>query len=85
MSPMTNPTDQDIRAALEEHAIEIDGEWAFRSHLMNVYSEAEALALTKVNLMLGTAPNGSLTAEMLVAFVDRIAAVEARLTGEMGA
>lgn len=73
---MIQPTDEEIRSSLEEHAVEIDGQWAFRSHPMNVYSEKQALTLTKVNLMLGTIPNGSLSTEMLESIVDRIARVE---------
>jgi hypothetical protein len=82
--PMTTPTEQEIRAALEEHAVRKDwGDWAFHAHPLNYYNEAQALRLAKVNLMLGTTPNGSLTTEMIERIVDRIAALE--WTAEMGA
>lgn len=84
---MKTPTEQEIRAALSEHATEVSpGRWAFHTHPMNVYSEAQVLTLTKVNLMLGTTPNGSLGTDMIEVIVDRIAALEARQDrAEMGA
>lgn len=83
---MTWPTDEEVRAALAQHAQPLPargGWWAFKSHLMNEYREAEAPRLTKVNLMLGTTPNGSITSEMLEAIVERIAHLEQ--AAEMGA
>jgi hypothetical protein len=80
MNDMITPTGSEVRSALEEHAIQVDpDQWVFRTHLSNFYTEAEALELTRINLMLGTTPNGSITAGMLGAIVDRIAAVESRL------
>lgn len=74
------PTDQEIRAALEAHAIQVGvDQWVFRTHLSNFYTEAEALKLTRVNLMLGTTPNGSITASMLERVVDLIAALSGRV------
>jgi hypothetical protein len=81
---MTWPSDDEIRSALEEHAIEVKpGRWAFHAHPMNVYGLDEALTLTKVNLMLGNKPNGSLSARMLEIIVERIAHLEQ--AAEMGA
>lgn len=77
------PTDEEVRAALAQHAAPVPGRagwWAFTSHLMNEYREADALRLTKVNLMLGTMPNGSITSEMLGAIVERIARIEQALS-----
>lgn len=83
ITPMPEPTPAEIRAALTAHAYEeTDGQWAFRTHPMNIYSETDALRLAKVNLMLGTRPNGSLGTTMLEAIVDRIAAVERELIAE---
>ncbi len=76
-SAMTWPGDDEIRAALEQHAHRLDdGTWYFDRHPMNIYSEAQVLTLTKINLMLGTQPNGSLGTDMLEAIVDRIAHLE---------
>lgn len=78
MNPMTYPTEQEIQVAFDEHVIPMNGEWAFRAHPMNVYSEAQIRDLIKVNLMLGTTPNGSLGTGMLLRIVERIAALERR-------
>lgn len=76
---MMTPSDDDVRAALEAHAVSTEpDQWWFRTHPMNVYTEAEALTLTRINLMLGTTPNGSLSAEMLLRIVERIADLELR-------
>lgn len=72
MSDMITPTDAEVREAFEEYA-------AIESRSQFFYAEAEALKLAKVNLMLGTTPNGSITPDMLLAIVERLAGAESRL------
>lgn len=85
IDPMIEPTEADIRRAMAEYAEErTPGWWSYHAHPMNAYTEQQTRDLAKINLMLGTAPNGSLTTAMLERIVDRIAAIEQQLAARPG-
>lgn len=76
---MIDPSAEDVRTALDQNADSEDGGWRFHAHPQWRYSDGEAYAMTRANLILGLPITGSLSANAYLRIAERLADLDARM------